>query len=302
MYDFKVPDRKKIRLIVNSDAKNEADDQYTIAHALLTPKFIVKGLIGAHFGPKRSKTSMEDSCRECEKVLQIMGMEDSVKVFRGAKAAVISETDYEFSEGAKLIVDEALSDDELPLFVIFIGPITDLACAYLHEPKIAGRLTAIWIGGNKYPNGGSEFNLSNDIKAANIIFNSNIDLWQIPASAFSTLLVSLAELQTRVAPHGKIGEYLFKQLVEFNETFYEEAYPNWPLGESWCLCDSATIGVMLDPQSHSYTIRKAPFINDDMTYTHRDDGRDIRVYDTVNARFILEDMYAKLELFAKLNK
>lgn len=28
-----------VELIVNTDAKNEADDQYAIVHALLSPKF-----------------------------------------------------------------------------------------------------------------------------------------------------------------------------------------------------------------------------------------------------------------------
>lgn len=45
MYQYLVPETKRVRLIVNSDAKSEADDQFTIVHALLTPKFDIKGLI-----------------------------------------------------------------------------------------------------------------------------------------------------------------------------------------------------------------------------------------------------------------
>ena len=45
MYQCLVPETKRVRLIVNSDAKSEADDQFTIVHALLTPKFDIKGLI-----------------------------------------------------------------------------------------------------------------------------------------------------------------------------------------------------------------------------------------------------------------
>ena len=45
MYQCLVPETKRVRLIVNSDAKNEADDQFAIVHALLTPKFDIKGLI-----------------------------------------------------------------------------------------------------------------------------------------------------------------------------------------------------------------------------------------------------------------
>jgi hypothetical protein len=49
-YDFDAPDSKKIRLIINTDAKNEADDQVAIVHALLTPKFCI--LRGWHITPQ----------------------------------------------------------------------------------------------------------------------------------------------------------------------------------------------------------------------------------------------------------
>ena len=35
-HPFDIPESKKVRLIINTDAKNEADDQYAIVHALLT--------------------------------------------------------------------------------------------------------------------------------------------------------------------------------------------------------------------------------------------------------------------------
>ena len=43
MYSFKVPEDKKINIIIDSDAKNEADDQYAIVHALLSPKIKREG-------------------------------------------------------------------------------------------------------------------------------------------------------------------------------------------------------------------------------------------------------------------
>ena len=46
------------RVIINTDAKNEADDQFAIVHALLSPSLDVRGLIAAHFGSSRSERSM----------------------------------------------------------------------------------------------------------------------------------------------------------------------------------------------------------------------------------------------------
>lgn len=44
-----IPKNRKVRVIVCSDAKNEADDQYAIVHALLTRSFDIKGLVAVHF-------------------------------------------------------------------------------------------------------------------------------------------------------------------------------------------------------------------------------------------------------------
>jgi len=297
MCGFNVPEQKKIRVIIDADAKNEADDQYAIVHALLTPKFIVKGLIGAHFGNRWCSDSMERSYEECRKVLSIMQLPQAPGVYKGAREAVKSENAYEYSEGAKLIVEEALSDDPRPLFVAFTGPITDLACAYLAHPEIAGKLTAIWIGGGRYPEGGMEFNLSNDIEAANIVFRSDIDLWQVPMNVYSRMMISITELEEKVAGCGNIGRYLFEQLVEFNDEKADQAF--WPNGESWSLGDSPVVGLMLDPMFYAMEKREAPFVDTEMKYHFSGKGREIIVYNDINSRFILEDMFCKLAKFAK---
>jgi len=192
---------------------------------------------------------------------------------------------------------EALADDPHPLFVIFLGPLTDLASAYLMEPRIAEKLTAIWIGGGPYPNGGWEFNLSNDVHAANVVMGSPIPLWQVPRNVYSSMKVSLAELEHRVKPCGEIGRYLFEQLVRFNEEYGNNAN-RWPLGEAWSLGDSPAVSLLLDDHEFGYELKPAPRITPDMHYVHHQSERKIRVYHYVDPRFTLEDMYAKLALFA----
>lgn len=250
-------------------------------------------MIAAHFGEKHISSSMLESYQECLKIKELV--HSDVKVCKGAQKAITDQNNYEYSEGADLIIQEAFSDSSEPLFVIFLGPLTDLACAYLKEPRIADRLTAIWVGGGPYPNGGKEFNMYNDIAAANIIFQSAIDLWQIPSNVYSQLLVSLSELQMRVAPCGKLGEYLFHQLVEFNESSTE--FKDWPSGESWCLGDSSAIGLLLDQHLWAYEIKNAPLVDKEMNYIFQQTSQKLRVYHTINSRFILEDFFIKLKLF-----
>ena len=78
-----------------------------------------------------------------------------------------------------------------------------MASALLIAPEIADKnMTVIWIGGRDYPSGGWEYNLKNDIAAANVVFKSKVNLWQVPRNVYRMMPVSLAELINRVYPCG----------------------------------------------------------------------------------------------------
>ena len=226
--------------------------------------------------------------------MNLTGHSGSIQVYKGAECELADELSPQVSEGADLIIREAFSDDPRPLFAIFLGPLTDMASALLLNPKIANRLTVIWIGGGVWPDGGEEFNLSNDIHAANVVFSSSIPLWQVPRDIYLMMRVSLAELQARVEPCGEVGRYLFRQLVDFNTYMGENMV--WPAGESWCLGDSPAVSLLLDQHEYCFDMRPAPRIGQGMVYEHNQGNRPIRVYNRIDPRFILEDFYSKLRI------
>lgn len=287
------------RVIIDTDAKNEADDQFAIVHALLSPSFDLRGIIPAHFGfrPGRSERSMLDSREEVDLILRLMDLTDQVRVENGAPYALPDHKTPVPSPGAELIIEEAMRSDDDPLFVAFFGPLTDMASALLMEPRIAEKdVTVVWIGGPPYdgpPAYHPEFNLSNDIRAASVVFGSQIKLWQIPMSTYVMTAVSYAEFDAKVAPCGKIGEYLVRQLVEFNET-----WAGRPM-EYRCLGDSPAVGVMLNPQCGRYVERPAPGFTAEGEYDFSVTHRPIRVYESIDSRFLFEDFFAKLRLFTK---
>lgn len=296
-YAYKVPKEKIVRVITNTDAKNEADDQFAIVHAVLSPKFENIGFISAHYGVNRHTDSMERGYEELKRVFTKMHIDYSGLIFRGATHPMQTKEEIIPSEGASLIIGEAMKDDPRPLYVLFLGPITDLASAYLQEPRIANRLTAIWIGGAKYPSGGPEFNLGNDIFAANVVFASPIPVWQIPQNVFERAVVSLAELQQKVYGKGAIGTYLFEQLNEYAQE--NDARKNsFRSGETWVLGDSPAVGLLLYEDRFEYDWIPAPLFGTDMQYIHSPLNRPIRVYRRIDSRLILEDFFAKIGLFA----
>lgn len=293
IFDVEYPTSSKKRVIINTDAKNEADDQYAIVHAVLTPSFELHGIIPAHFGTKKSATSMEDSYDETMLLLRLMGLEKDVRVEKGGVGAMPDEVTPVDSPGARLIIEEAMKDDDRPLHIAFYGPVTDIASALLLEPKIEDKnIRVIWIGGGAWPNGGREYNLSNDINAANVLMKSKLEVWQVPRSTYRTMSVGYAELIEKIYPQGEIGKYLVEQLIEHNaKTRPEMEYRS--LGDSPC------IGIIMDPESGKFTWRPAPLFDQQMHYIHSGQYRPIRVYENVNTRFIHEDLFAKLTQFIR---
>jgi len=299
-YLFEVPEFKKVRMIVHTDCKNEADDQFALAHHLMTPKFVVKGIVAGHFNRNPQSygegNTAQASLDEINKVLTLMDVEGICPVVKGAELPLADEHTPIHSEGAELIIAEAMKDDDRPLFIGMQGAITDLAAAILIEPRICERMTAIWIGGGNYPDGGGEFNLANDIAAANVVMKSSMNVWQVPMNSYKQLAVSLAELQDRVMPYGRIGHYLFTQMAEFNINC---TYEHWPHGEIWGLGDSPTVSLLLEEseRTDNYDLIAAPTINyEDMSYDFTRENRKIRVYKNIDSRIAMEDFYAKLKI------
>ena len=83
-------------------------------------------------------------------------------------------------------------------------------------------------------------------------------------------------------------------LMKYN--FSEGA--QWTQGESWSLGDSPAIALALNPGCGRYEVVSAPYIEDDASSKECPENAKIRVYKDVDSRYILEDLIAKLELFA----
>jgi purine nucleosidase len=285
----------RIRVILNTDAKNEADDQFAIVHTILTPVFDLHGIIPAHFGDRRGPGSLQASHDEVLKLLELMELQGRVPIFPGAAKALPDEKTPVPSEGSALIVQESLKEDPRPLHVAFLGPLTDMASALLEEPRIAERnVRVVWIGGQDWPVGGWEFNLSNDVAAANVVFRSKVEVWQLPSTVYKRMAVSYTELVEKVYDKGPVGKYLVEQLVDWNNRYHRHG----PI-EHRSLGDSPAVGVMMYEDCGWYEWLPAPEFNSEMNYVHTGKFRPIRVYRAVDQRFILEDFFAKLARFTR---
>lgn len=284
------------RIIVNTDAKNEADDQFAIVHALLSPTLDVRGIVPAHFGTRRTNESLRESREEVDLLLRLMGREGQYVIADGAPHKLPDEHTAVPSDGSRLIIEES-KKDEGTLYVTFLGPLTDMASAILEDPEIQDRdIVVVWIGGP--PHGdvitpeGIEFNLSNDIASANVVMNSRITVWQIPSTVYAMVSVSHLELEHRVAPLGELGAYLTKQVIEFNAGVEYLAMDFRSLG------DSPAIGAVMNPRGAVWRSFPAPLYNDEGRMLDPEPGRrEIAVCDSMDIRWLMEDMFHKFRHF-----
>lgn len=143
-----------------------------------------------------------------------------------------------------------------------------------------------------------EINLGNDVNAVNVVFGSTMPVWQVPKNVYEMMPVSMAELEYRVRPQGAVGRYLFDQLVAYSQT-PESRASAFRTGESWVLGDNPAPGLLLYEHRFQFDWVPAPYVTADQTYAAIGRNRPIRVYKGIDSRLILDDLYAKLALFAQ---
>ena len=286
-YNFTIPEYKKVRVIVSTDTACEADDPFAIAHALLSPKLDVKAVIAEHF---MSEGSVEKSYAAAMKLLGLM--KSDVPVLHGQ----IWPKDGKISEGTQFIIDEARKNDPRKLFVLLMGATTTAADALRAAPDIHDKLTLVTIGGRGYREDHTtfrEFNWGNDPDAINYILrDTKVEVWQIPASGYGSIRTSLAMLQQRLVPCGEVGAYLLRQMDEYNNG----PCAGWTAGESWSLGDNPSVAVVIDDCAGRSQWENAWLIDPETNYTEEVPDRKIRIYHTMNSHFVLEDLFAKLQL------
>ena len=300
------------RVILDNDYAGDPDGLFQMAHHLLSPSTQVRAVVGSHlhaneaFVPQGNQAA--SSAAKARELLSVMGLADRHAVIAGSEGALQSDKPPA-SAASDAIIAEALRAEALPHFYCAGAGLTDLATAWLREPRIGRHLTLVWIGGPEYPGiwypppkeERSEYNLTIDIKAAQIVFGkTDIDIWQVPRSTYRQMMVSYEELLDKVRPSGVLGDYLVRQVERVMEAV-QKVPSIGNLGEVYILGDSplVTLTALMspwtpDPSSSLYVTRPCPRINDQGEYVARPDGRSIRVYTQIDTRLTFEDLYSKL--------
>jgi len=305
--------RPRARVIIDNDFSGDPDDLFQLVHHVLSPSVSIPFIIGSHLPPDDmmdpSDQQAANAVDVARRTLQLLGAADRIPVYEGSNRSLSTPLTPIDNEAARAIISEALRDDtDLPLYVALGAGLTALASALLLDPRIADRLTAIWIGGPEYPDLAApppgadrvEYNLSIDLAAGQTIFNhTNVPVWQVPRDVYRQCLISWTELDARVRPLGEVGRYLVEALDYVARRAEEKL--GWNLGEAYALGDSPLVLLTalqsaFQPAASSsrYVTRPMPTLSAEGRYIENPAGRPVRVYTSVDTRLMFEDMFHKL--------
>ena len=250
------PPDEQIRVIIDTDAKNEIDDQFALTLAVLSEeRFDIEGFVATHFDNDHGgHDSIAQSAREIETVLEKTGKSGHWPVKHGSHPLRYSDEPRP-SDGVDFIIDRAMDGDpEDPLWVIGLGAATNMASAMLTEPRIVDRVVAFWHLRTNWPDRCTNFNVFNDVRAARLLFHS-----PLPFVLFDTgghLNCPMPESERHIAPYGEIGRYLHE---------FRTGNP-WFADPEKGLYDLGDIAAILDPSIAEWEEAECPSIGWDLSY------------------------------------
>ena len=279
------------KVILDTDTYNEVDDQFALAYAMLSPERIeLLSVNAAPFLNDRSTSpldGMEKSYQEIFKIMHLVDPDSKIPVYRGSVDYLVSKDEYQPSDACDNIVNAVMSSDE-PIYIVAIGAITNVASAIIKCPEVARRAVLVWLGGTAlHLPSAREFNLMQDVKAAQVVFDSGIRMVQVPCEGVCTEFhTTLPELEHYLRGNNQLCDYL----IDIVATYVPNTFA-W----SKVIWDVTAVAALVCPGGEIMNLRPRPILTDDQRWDTSDDTRAPYVY---VSKIWRDPIYA--DLFLKL--
>lgn len=268
------------RILIDADTANEIDDLYAIVRALLEPGFRIEGLSSAQWNHRLSPPdTVLHSQRLNEDILELMSRRDipaplGSEMIMGKPWGGDEPSD---SPAAQLMIRQARMT--LPgekLTIASLGAVTNLASAIKLAPDILPRIECYILSGRYYADRNvwdkDEFNLRNDLNAANFLFNAEgLALHVMPVNILYDFKFDQDETLKRLSGKGPIWDYLAARWLKHS-----------PGSKKWIMWDLALIQAVARPELAVESTVSTPPENRQ---------RKIGVYTRVDARGLLDDWW-----------
>jgi purine nucleosidase len=286
------PPSGKVRMVLDTDTYNEVDDQFALAYACLSDEKIdLEAVYAAPFLNSRSVSptdGMEKSYNEILRLLAMLGRSPEGFAFRGSETFLKESSVPVGSDAVSDLVRRAMaSTPGDPLYVVAIGCITNVASAILTQPEIIRNIVVVWLGGNslEWPDQ-REFNLMQDILAAQVVLNSGVPLVIMPCKpVVSHFHTTLPELKHHLGGKNKLADYLVNIVDDYSGG--REVY-------SKVIWDVVAVAWLVNPRWVPTHLVHSPVLTTQLTYSTDRSRHFIRMAASLNRDAIFSDLFRKL--------
>jgi purine nucleosidase len=299
----------KIKLLIDTDANNELDDQHALAYAFLNRN--VFDVVGVTVNNTANGFGIDGQYDEAMRIIRLFNQEDSVPLYKGAVSTYdsivphIHEPGFDGQAAVDFIIQEALKMKNEKLVLAPIGKLTNIALAITKEPAIIDKVRVVWLGGN-YPNPG-EYNLVNDITAVNPVIESGVQFEMVTVrygdnTATDAVRVTREEVAQHLAGKGPVSKNTitgrhggeFNRFGDYSKDLFDHAnmhsYP-----PSRALFDMVVIAILKNPEWGTKHEIPAPRLIGQAWEDHPESQNKIIYWDRFNRDAIVNDLFTLMK-------
>ena len=298
---------QRIRVLMDSDANNEMDDQYAIAYLLLNGTVFDVDAITVN--RTRGGGGIEEHAKEAERIVTLAGLRGKVPVFRGASGSFdeikdhVNEAQFDGAAAVNEIIGRAHAKDSRRLLLLPVGKLTNIALALKKDPSIAPKVRIVWLGSN-YPEPG-EYNQDNDEPSVQYVMDANVE-FDIALVRYGTpygtaaVLANLDEVQKRLpgkgprSAEGIVGRHggTFHTFGDYAVNLFSNM-PNHP--KSRALFDMAAVAIVKNPSWAKSRRIPAPALVKGKWVERPDNKRQVVLWENFNRDAIIGDLFKTMD-------
>lgn len=299
------PSLSKVKVIFDTDANNELDDQHALAYLLMNgPVFDLKGVT---VNATVNGGGIEGHYREAERVLQLCNLGGKVPLLKGADgnypeiAAGFDPLDFDGQQAVDFILEQTRTDS---VVLVAVGKLTNIALALKKDPGLATRTRLVWLGSN-YPDPG-EYNQDNDTASVNYVLRSQIPFEMVTVrfgqpSGTAAVFVTQQEINTKMPGLGPRAEFpvtgrhggTFGNFGDYSVNLFEHIdYHSDP--PSRPLFDMVAVAVLKNPSWGQKRQHPAPVLIDNQWQEQPGNLRQISIWEYFDREAILADFFQTL--------
>ena len=304
-------EQEKIRVLLDTDANNELDDQHAIAYMLFSgDTFEVEGIT---VNRTRNGGDIHEQTEEAERVVTLSGLSGRIPVLKGADGSFqeiedhLTEPAFDGSEAVDFIIRKAHERDSRKLVLLPVGKLTNIALALKKDPSIASKVRIVWLGSN-YPDPG-EYNQDNDEAALNYLLNTEVAFEMVlvrygEPSGTDAVRVSLEEIRAKMAGKGpRIAEPVvgrnggaFRTFGDYAINLFEniELHGDPP---SRALFDMAAVAVVKEPSWATPVRIPAPVLVRGEWVDRPENPRRITIWENFDRDRIMQDFFETVDAY-----